>query len=56
MRTFVEWIWDSIPHELQRKGDIESYEKVKGRYPNYSKIWYNLSLGSKQRVKNISKD
>ncbi|HEX7142728.1 MAG TPA: hypothetical protein VF222_09650 [Nitrososphaeraceae archaeon] len=27
MRTFVEWILDSIPHEFQKKGDIECYEK-----------------------------
>jgi hypothetical protein len=34
MRTFVEWILDSILHELQRKGDIECYEKTKELYPN----------------------
>ena len=36
MRTFIEWILDSITHELHRKGDIECYEKAMELHPNYS--------------------
>ena len=56
MRTFVEWILDSIPHELQRKGDVESYEKAMELNPNYPKIWYNSMVRYKQRLNNILKD
>ena len=45
MRTLSEWLCDNIPHELQWKGDIESYDKVMEQHPNYLKIWwYNLVL------------
>jgi tetratricopeptide (TPR) repeat protein len=55
MRTFVEWIWDSIPHELQRKGDIECYEKAMELHPNYPKIWYDRGLRYKQKAKQYFK-
>ena len=53
MRTFLEWLcWDEIQHELQRKGDIECYDKVMESSPNYPKIWwYNLFLEYKQMAK-----
>jgi hypothetical protein len=52
MRTFLEWLCDGIPSDLQRKGDIECYDKVMKLYPNYPKIWwYNLVLGCKQVAK-----
>ena len=53
MRTLSEWFCycNSIPHELQRKGDTECYDKVMERYPNYPKIrWYNLVLKYKQKA------
>ena len=56
MRTFNEWIWVSIPHELQRKGDIECYDKVMEPCPNYFKILYNRGLRYKKRLNLISKD
>ena len=55
MRTFVDWMLDSIPHELQRKGDIECYEKGMELLPNYPKIWYNRGLKYKQKVKQYFK-
>ena len=53
MRTFLEWFcWDEIQHELQRKGDIECYDKVMESHPNYPKIlWYSLFLEYKQKAK-----
>jgi hypothetical protein len=59
MCTLSEWLCcsDSIPHELQWKGDVECYNKVMGQRPNYPKIWwYNLVLAFKKRLKNISRD
>ncbi len=55
MRTFVDWMLDSIPHELQRKGDIECYEKAMELHPNYPKIWYNSVLKYKQKTKQYFK-
>ncbi|MGZ5551953.1 MAG: hypothetical protein ACXWE7_14320 [Nitrososphaeraceae archaeon] len=55
MRTFVEWIWDSVPHELQRKEDIECYEKAMELHPNYPKIWYDRGLRYKQKAKQYFK-
>jgi hypothetical protein len=55
MRTFLEWILDSIPHELQRKGDIECYEKAMELHPNCLKIWFNRGLRYKQKVKQYFK-
>jgi hypothetical protein len=50
MRALSEWFCNySIPNELQWKGDIECYDKVMERRPNYPKIlWYMLVL----RIKN----
>ena len=56
MRTFLEWILDSIPHELQRKGDIECYDKAMELHPNCLKIWFNRGLRYKQKVKQYFKD
>ena len=50
MRTFVEWILDSIPHEL-----LECYEKAMELHPNYPKIWYNIVLRYKQKAKQYFK-
>jgi tetratricopeptide (TPR) repeat protein len=55
MRTFIEWILDSITHELHRKGDIECYEKAMELHPNYPKIWYNRGLRHKQKDKQYFK-
>jgi hypothetical protein len=55
MRIFVEWILDSIPHELQRKEDIECYEKAMELHPNYPKILYNRGLRYKQKAKQYFK-
>jgi tetratricopeptide (TPR) repeat protein len=55
MRTVVEWILGSIPHELQRKGDIECYKKAMELHPNYTKIWYNRGLKYKQKAKQYFK-
>jgi hypothetical protein len=57
MRTLSEWFCNNnIPHELQRKGDIECYDKFMERRPNYPKIWWhNLVLIFKQKTKEISK-
>ena len=55
MRTFVKWILDSIPHEFQRKGDIECYEKAMELQFNYPKIWYNIGLRYKQKAKQYFK-
>jgi hypothetical protein len=39
-------------YELQRKGDLECYDKVMESHPNYPKIWwYNLVLVYKQKAK-----
>ena len=48
MRTLIEWIWERIPHELQRRGDIEDYDKVMEQRPNYFKILYNRVLRYKK--------
>lgn len=51
MCTLSEWFYsDNISHELQRKGDIECYDKVIGQLPNYPKIWlYYVVLIFKQK-------
>ena len=53
MRTIsTEWFYnDNIPYELQWKEDIECYDKVMEPRPIYPKIWYNLILRYKQKVK-----
>ena len=52
MRTLSKWFsFNSIPYELQWKGDIEYHHKVMESHPNYPKIWYNLFSGCKQKVK-----
>jgi len=53
MRTVsTEWFYnDNIPYELQWNRDIECYDKVMEPRPNYHKIWYNLILRYKQKVK-----
>ena len=59
MCTLSKWLCcsDSIPHKLQRKGDVECYNKIMGQRPNYPKLcWYNLVLAFKKRLKNISRD
>ncbi len=53
MLTLSERFYNNnIPPELQRKGDIECYDKVMEQRPNYPKIWwYNLVLAYKQKAK-----
>ena len=52
MRTLSKWFsFNSIPYELQWKGEIECYEKVMEPRPNYPKIWYNRVLEYKQKTK-----
>ena len=48
---------NNIPSpELQRKGDIECYDKLMKQLPNYPKIWwYNLVLPFKQKTKEFFK-
>ena len=50
MRALSDWFCSyNIPHELQRKGDIECYDKVMEQHPNYPKIWwYRLVLRFKE--------
>jgi len=38
---------------LKISKEIECYDKVMELHPNYPKIWYNLSLGYKQKAKNM---
>ena len=59
MQTSCQW-QNIFPYELQRKKDIECYNKVMDLYPNYPKIWwYNLVTRYKAKVKeyfsNLSK-
>jgi hypothetical protein len=53
MRILSKWLccFNSIPYELQWKGDIECYDKVMELHPNYPKIWYNLVLGYIQKIR-----
>jgi len=53
MHALSEWFCNnSIPHELQQKGDLECYDKVMESCPNYPKIlWNNLFLAFKQKTK-----
>jgi hypothetical protein len=58
MRILSEWFYNDnyIPYELQRKGDIECYDKFMEQYPNYPKIWWhNLILLFKQKAKEYFK-
>ena len=38
---------------LKIRKEIECYDKVMELRPNYPKIWYNLGLGYKKRLKNM---
>jgi hypothetical protein len=57
----TSFLWQKIfPFEIQRKNDIEFYDKVMDLYPDYPKIWgYNLVARYKAKVKgyfsNLSK-
>jgi hypothetical protein len=52
MRILYKWLYyDSVSLELQSNGDIESYDNIMEQYPNYPKIWYNLILVYKQKIK-----
>ena len=48
MRNLSEWFYNDNnipPYELQKKGDIECYDKFMKQRPNYPKIWwYNIVL------------
>ncbi|HET9805731.1 MAG TPA: hypothetical protein VFP49_02365 [Nitrososphaeraceae archaeon] len=48
--------WRNVfSYELQKKKDIECYDKVMDIYPNYPKIWWhNLVLAFKQKIKGYS--
>jgi len=59
MRILSEWFYNgnnNIPYKLQRKGDIECYDKFMEQCPNYPKIWwYNLIIPFKQKTKKYFK-
>ena len=52
MQTSFQW-HNIFPCEIQRKKDIECYDKVMDLYPNYPKIWWDKAvLAFKQRETN----
>ena len=57
MRILSEWFYfECIPHEFQWKGEIECYDKVMERLPDYQRIWrYKLVLTFKklEKIKKI---
>ena len=54
MRILSKWFYNgnnNIPYKLHRKGDIECYNKLMERCPNYPKIWWhNLIIPFKQKT------
>jgi hypothetical protein len=47
------WNKDNISEEIKCKGEIECYDKINERHPNYPIIIYNHVLRYKQRLKKI---
>ena len=48
---------DKIPHhEIQRKGDIECYDKFMEHYPTYPKIWWHNLILSLKKAKECFKN
>ncbi|HET9805398.1 MAG TPA: hypothetical protein VFP49_00665 [Nitrososphaeraceae archaeon] len=46
-------LWNGIPYELQCKGEIECYDKIKELHPKYPVIIFNHILQYKQSLKKI---
>ena len=49
--SYVWWMCGETISMLKIRKEIECYDKVMERRPNYPKIWYNLGLGYKQKAK-----
>jgi hypothetical protein len=45
--------WNSIPYEIECKGEIECYDKINEFHPKYPIIIYNHVIRYKQRLKKI---
>ena len=54
MKTSFQW-QNVFPYKLQKKKDIECYDKVMDIHPNYPMIIYNLVLAFKQKTKEYFK-
>ena len=51
MYTFLGLWSNAFSYELQRKGDIECYEKVMELHASYPNILYNFALIFQQKTK-----
>ena len=43
--------WNTIPYEIECKGEIECYDKINELHPKYSVIIYNYARKYKKKLK-----